>query len=531
MQADKLFINGNIYTMKSEDDQIEAIAVSGDKIVFTGTKEQAKSIQAKEVIDLGGKTVIPGLIDTHLHFLAYCQAREAVDLSGADSIEEVIERLREKAAVTPPGEWVRGARFDQTKFKENRFPNRWDLDKVSVEHPIFISRYCLHAFAANSLALKKAGVEKGYKAPVEGTIEFDPNGEPTGLIRENASELFYRIMPVPLEKFADKKRAVGEALMDAASQGLTTIHTYAAKIWKYDEFIGVYQELEEEGRLPVRVIACFDELPPFGMKSGFGNNKIKYGTYKVFSDGSLGSRSAALSEPYHDCPGYQGVLNYTQEELNELVRVPYEMGLQVAIHAIGDRGLDMVLTAIEKAYFNNPRPNTRFRIIHVQVVREDQLERMKKLPLVLDVQPIFLVADLHWAEDRLGKERAKLSFAWKSLMRTGLVVTGSSDCPVEPYNPFFGIFAAVTRQDFNGFPEGGWNPQEKLTVYEAIAMFTKNAAYSSYEEDIKGTLEKGKLADFVVIDKNPFAIDPFELQHIKVLQTFVGGDLVYERGV
>lgn len=527
--AEKLFVNGNIYTLKSEGDKVEAFATVGDKLVFTGTNKDAGQIQAKETTNLNGQTVIPGLVDTHLHLLAYCQGLEAINLAGTKSIKEVIARLSEKAANTPHGQWIRATGMDQTKYAENRFPTRWELDEASKDHPIFISRYCLHAFVANSLALEKAGIGKGYRPAVEGTLEFDTKGEPTGIIREQASELIYNCMPVPLEKFEDKKRVMAEVLQDAAAKGLTCMHTYAAKTWKYDEFMNVYQELEEEGKLPVRMIVCFDELPSFGIKPGFGNDKIKYGTYKIFSDGSLGSRSAALLEPYHDCPESRGIVNYSQEELNEKIKTAYEMGLQPAVHAIGDRGLDMVLTAIENAYFNNPRPHARFRIIHVLVTNEDLIKRMTKLPLVLDIQPKFVSSDLRWAEDRLGKERARLSFPWKTLINKGLMLTGSSDCPVEPYDPFLGIYAAVTRQDMEGYPAGGWNPRERVSVYEALSMYTKNAAYASYDEKVRGTIEPGKLADFIILDRDPFVVDPRELQQIKVLETFVGSQQVFCR--
>jgi hypothetical protein len=529
MTADKILLNGKFYSMVKEGETFQAMAIKGDKIFVTGTNEEIKTIIAKETIDLKGKVVLPGFIDTHQHILSYCEGLEAVDLRETKSIKEVQQRLEKKVQETPKGQWIRGVCFDHEKFVENRFPTRYDLDEVSKEHPILISRYCMHGYVANSLALQEGGIGKGYQQPANGSVEFDAAGEPTGVLWEEASEPIIEKIPVPLATYEQKKEAIKRVCMDMASYGITTVHTYQGKFCDAKEYIGIYQDLEAEDGLPIRVYVSFDELPNFGIKTGFGSKFVRYGNFKIYSDGSLGSRAAALFEPYSDQPKVKGVENYSQEYMNEKVKEAHDQGLQVAIHAIGDRGLDIAITAIENAYSQNPRPNSSFRIIHVTVTNEELIERMKKLPVILDVQPKFITSNLYWAENRVGKERAKYVYAFNTFIKNGFIVTAGSDCPVEPYNPFLGIYAAVNRQDFNGYPKGGWNPQEKVTIFDAISMYTRNGAYASLEENLKGTLQAGKYADFIVVDSDPFAVEPQDLHKLKVMETFVGGKLIFKR--
>ncbi len=299
----------------------------------------------------------------------------------------------------------------------------------------------------------------------------------------------------------------------------------ACSLWKFGEDITIYRELEKEGRLPVRVFVCLDELFEKEDYNEAKMSKANYGSYKLFVDGSLGSGSAALLEPYSDNQNNRGILICSQEELNNKMINAYEKGMQPAIHAIGDKSLEMTISSIENTLKLFPYNGQRFRIIHAQLINKGLLERMKKLPLVVDIQPSFVSSDLHWLKDRLGENRLKQGgYVWKTMLDAGLILTGGSDCPVESYNPFEGIFAAVTRQDRKGYPEGGWYPKEKLSIYEAICLYSKNAAYATCEENVKGTIEKGKLADFIIIDRDPFLIKPIDIQNIKVLKTFVGGE-------
>ena len=537
---DKLFINGEIYSMKKEGEKFQSLGVKDGKITFLGTDEEAKNTSSKELIDLKGKMMIPGMADAHLHLYAYCQNLTFVDLSKVHNINEMINLMKKKVKNVKKGDWVKGVNFDQSKWKENRFPTLEEMDSISKDNPVIIKRCCLHAVVANSKALKMAGIGKNYQAGSGGIVELDKDGMPNGILREQSTKVFDDILPDPLKDIEVQKRIMQDVLNDMSSKGITTIHTYAAKIWQYNEDINIYKNFEKEGKLPLRVTVCIDELfePEILTKEKLNNpyRKVQLGAYKIFSDGSMGSRSAALKKPYSDDPQNSGFMLFTQEELNNKILTGYEHGLQPAIHAIGDRALDMTLAAIEytlkttkeKGMTDEEQKNRLpFRIIHVQMIDDNLLERMKKLPLVLDIQPIFLCTDLHWIEDRIGKERLKGSFALKTMEKAGLIQTGGSDCPVETYEPLKGIYAAVTRQDMEGYPIEGFLPEERLSVYEALCMYTKNVPYATGQESVLGTLEIGKFADLTVLEKNLFKIDKKEIKDIKVEQTYVAGNCVF----
>ncbi|WP_338954647.1 amidohydrolase [Fusobacterium nucleatum] len=537
---DKLFINGEIYSMKKEGEKFQSLGVKDGKITFLGTDEEAKNVSSKELIDLKGKMMIPGMADAHLHLYAYCQNLTFVDLSKVHNINEMINLMKEKVKNVKKGDWVKGVNFDQSKWKENRFPTLEEMDSISKDNPIIIKRCCLHAVVANSKALKMAGIGKNYQAGSGGIVELDKEGMPNGILREQSTKVFDDILPDPLKDIEVQKKIMQDVLNDMSSKGITTIHTYAAKIWQYNEDISIYKNFEKEEKLPLRVTVCIDELfePEILTKEKLNNpyRKVQLGAYKIFSDGSMGSRSAALKKPYSDDPQNSGFMLFTQEELNNKILTGYEHGLQPAIHAIGDRALDMTLAAIEytlkttkeKGMTDEEQKNRLpFRIIHVQMIDDDLLKRMKKLPLVLDIQPIFLCTDLHWIEDRIGKERLKGSFALKTMEKAGLIQTGGSDCPVETYEPLKGIYAAVTRQDMEGYPIEGFLPEERLSVYEALCMYTKNVPYATGQESVLGTLEIGKFADLTVLEKNLFKIDKKEIKDVKVEQTYVAGNCVF----
>ena len=537
---DKLFINGEIYSMKKEGEKFQSLGVKDGKIIFLGTDEEGKNISSKELIDLKGKMMIPGMADAHLHLYAYCQNLTFVDLSKVHNINEMINLMKEKVKNVKKGDWVKGVNFDQSKWKENRFPTLEEMNSISKDNPVIIKRCCLHAVVANSKALKMAGIGKNYQAGSGGIVELAKDGMPNGILREQSTKVFDDILPDPLKDIEVQKKIMQDVLNDMSSKGITTIHTYAAKIWQYNEDINIYKNFEKEGKLPLRVTVCIDELfePEILTKEKLNNpyRKVQLGAYKIFSDGSMGSRSAALKKPYSDDPQNSGFMLFTQEELNNKILTGYEHGLQPAIHAIGDRALDMTLAAIEhtlkttkeKGMTDEEQKNRLpFRIIHVQMIDDDLLERMKKLPLVLDIQPIFLCTDLHWIEDRIGKERLKGSFALKTMEKAGLIQTGGSDCPVETYEPLKGIYAAVTRQDMEGYPTEGFLPEERLSVYEALCMYTKNVPYATGQESVLGTLEIGKFADLTVLEKNLFKIDKKEIKDIKVEQTYVAGNCVF----
>lgn len=543
--ADKIFINANAYTLEAEGVVKDAIVVKDGKFEYVGTASEAqKEYEAKEIIDLEGKTVLPGMGDSHLHFFAYCQTYTTVDLGGAKSKKEALERLAAKAKETPKGEWIKGSNFDQSKWEdcEDLLPTKEDLDLASTEHPIVIKRVCLHTAVANTMALEKAGIGKGYEFGPGGTVVLDDNGMPNGIFREQASKIYDDLIPDPFLIPENKKKYMKQGFELAASYGVTMMHTYAAEIWKYTEDFNDYLEMNRKGELPVRMTICLDEMynKPFVSEAERQDpyRAVQYGSFKIFCDGSLGSRSAKLYEPYEDDPTTDGILVISQEDLNERVLKGYEMGLQPAIHCIGDKGLDCVITAIEYTLqksrehgMTEREQKTRlpFRIIHAQMANPELIARMQKLPVVLDIQPSFFLTDLHWIKDRVGEKRANMSYTWKTYQDAGLLMTGGSDCPVELFSPWNGIYSLVTRQDLDGYPDGGVQPEEKLSVYDAVCMFSKNVPFANGEQDLLGTIEAGKFADMVVIDRDIFKIPETEIKDVQALYTYMAGNETYRR--
>ncbi|MBQ3389999.1 MAG: amidohydrolase [Firmicutes bacterium] len=522
------YVNGVIYTMREEGETIRAFVVEDGEFICCGSDEEAKAI-ADEVVDLGGKTVLPGFIDTHQHLYSYAKDLTKLNLKGTKSLEELQARIAEKAATLQPGEWIQGTGFDHEDFPVKELPTRWDLDKAAPENPVLITRYDLHINCSNNLALKLAGIDKDYVPEVDNTVLYDENGEPNGVIMDQVAADMSALIPDPMATREQKLDALEMACHDLNKAGLTGVHPIQAKHVDLFEDLGLYQDLNDQGRLTARIYFGYDALPGLGMRYGLGDSMVKYGFYKLFTDGSLGARTALLNEPYTDDPTKIGITNHTQEELDALVKEAWDLGLQIGVHQIGDRAIEMVVESLEKAYAANPRTDARFRMIHMSLVNEDIIRRMKKLPVILDIQPMFVSTNVRWSETRVGPERAKYNYAWKSFIDEGFILTAGSDSPIETFDPMKGSYAIVTRQGMDGYPEGGWYPEQRVSPYEALCMYTKNAAYASYEEDVKGTIEEGKYADFVILDRNVFEIPHSEIKDVTVEKTYLGGRLVYEK--
>lgn len=525
------YINGSIYTMEKEGEQCSAFVVQDGKFIYCGSDEAARCL-ADEIVDLNGTTVLPGMIDTHQHLYAYAASLSKLNLKAAKSLEQLKQMLHDYAAAVPAGEWILGVGFDNEKFEGSKaMPTRWDLDEACADHPVILSRYCLHFFAANSMALAIGGIDRNYKPPVEGNVKYDENGEPNGVICDAAASEMLSKIPDKLVSFEAKKDVVVKALQKLNSLGLTGVHAIQGKHCDLMEYTDLYQSLKDEGRLTARIYLNYDVLSNCSIRTGLGDEMLKFGFFKSYIDGNLSGRTACMLEPYSDDPGNTGVSNYaTQEELTARLREGYQRGMQIGVHAIGDGAADMLITAIETIYREDPRPDPRFRLIHMTVLNSSLVERMSKLPVIADVQPVFVPINLRSADSRMGDtERGAYTFAYKKLLDAGVMMTGGSDNPCDSFNPFDGIYVLATRKDYTGYPENGWHPQECISVYEALRMYTYNAAYSSYEESIKGTIKEGKLDDFIVIDKDIFAIDSAEIKDIEVQQTYLGGKLVYSR--
>jgi len=518
--ADLVLINGNIITMNPKQPHAQAIAIKYDRIIEFGTNDEVKPLinRNTKIIDLKGKIVTPGFIDTHVHISGFGRSLTTIDLRGVNSIEEMQRKLKEQVQKTAKDRWILGHGWDQERFKEKRYPTRWDLDESSPNISVTLRRVCGHICVVNSKALELANITRETKSPSGGGIDKDTKtGEPTGILRENAMDLILKIIPKPDEKKFMKACAL--ACQKAAKAGLTGVH------WIIDSptEISVIQKLRAQNELPLRVyilipVEFLDYLIRLGLHTGFGDNLVRIGCIKILADGSLGARTAALKEPYSDYPKTKGMMLYTLEELNRLVIEAHKADFQLAIHAIGDRTVEIVLNALEEALSRVPRENHRHRIEHASVLNEETIRRMKRLNLIASVQPHFVVSDF-WAADRVGPERARWVYPFKSLVEEGVMVTGGSDCPVEPINPLFGIQAAVAREIL---------PEERVTVGDALRMYTINAAYASFEDDIKGSVEVGKLADLVVLSKNPLTVELDRIGGIEVKMTIVGGKVVYD---
>ncbi len=540
---DTLFTNGRIYSLEAEGICFEALAVDRGVIVFTGTDAEAlERFAPRQHVDLKGMTMLPGMGDSHVHFYATCQALTTVDLLGCKTKAEAVMRLRKRAEETPEGTWIKGSNFDQSKWQDadDRLPTRQDLDQASTRHPIVIKRVCLHAAVGNTLAVETAGIPKGYVFGTGGLVELEEDGTPNGVFREQASKLFDEVIPDPLLDPVNRRILMKRVFDQISSFGVTMMHTYAAKIWNFAESLDIYRELDAEGLLPARMSICLDEMfEPQAITEEERKDpyrKVQYGSFKIFVDGSLGARSAALFEPYADAPQTKGLFVIGQKDLNEKTYTAYRKGLQPAIHCIGDAGTDAVLQAIEYTLSRCREEGMTqeeldrqppFRLIHAQLLNDDVLRRMKGLPLIFDLQPVSMCTDMHWMEQRVGPERSKYGHMIGTLLNMGFILTGSSDAPVESISPWPGIYAAAMRQDLDGTPAGGWNPEEKISLYDAVCLFSKNIPYAICQEDLTGTLECGKFADMIVIDRDIFQRPAEELLQVNVLKTYLAGREVY----
>lgn len=517
--ADLVLINGKIITLNDSQPEAEAVAVENGKILFVGSDKQTKQFigDKTKVIDLHGKTVVPGFIDTHAHLTEFGFSLLQIDLRNVSSIKEIQQKLERE--VTQKGQrqrWILGFGWDQERLKEKRYPTRWDLDKAAPNNPVILDRVCKHICVVNSKALELAGITKESKVE-GGEIDKDPEtGELTGILRENAKTLVWSAVPSPSDK--EMERAMKLACEKAVEEGLTSVHWIVSSLKEYF----LLRKLREEKTLPLRVYVIFpirflDELVQKGLFTGFGDEKIKIGCVKILLDGSLGARTAALNKPYNDEPQSKGMLLYSKNELQKLVTNAHKLGFQLAIHAIGDKAIETALDAVEVALKEKPKEDCRHRIEHASVLNKKLIKRLKKLSVIASVQPHFVISDF-WVAQRVGKARARWVYPFKSLLREGVCTTGGSDSPIEPISPLLGVWAAVSRKSF---------PREKIGVEEALRLYTLNAAWASFEENVKGSIEKEKFADFVVLSEDIRTVAPENLRNVKVEMTIINGEVVF----
>jgi predicted amidohydrolase YtcJ len=520
MWADLVLMDGNVLTMGSSQPSAEAVAVKKDRVVQVGANEEIRRWIGDDtkVIDLQGRTVVPGLTDSHIHVGDFGKFLMWIDLKDADSVEEMQGRIRERAQKISEERWIIGSGWDQTRFAEKRYPNRRNLDEASPDNPVILYHQCGRVCVVNSKALELAGVTKETSAPSGGEIEKDAEtGEPTGILREKATDLVWKTIPEPSEE--EVMEGASLACKKIVEAGVTSIHWIVTSSTE----IPVIQKLRAENKLPLRVyIIAPASLLDQTNSSGSGDNEDRNLGVKIFVDGSLAAHTAALREPYSDDPESKGQLLYSQQELDALVAKVHKANFRLVLHAMGDQAISMALTAIEKALMEEPRKDHRYRLEHASVLNSKLIQRIKELGMMVSVQPKCVLSEFSvWAAvDRLGSERARWLYPLKTLINEGIRVAGGSDCPMEPLSPLQGIQAAVTRQFF---------PEERITVDEALRMYTVNAAYASFEETVKGSIEEGKLADLTVLSGDPKAVPPSKIGDITVDVTIVGGKVVYQK--
>lgn len=535
----QLFHHGHIHTMEGAQ-VISAFLAEDGVIRAIGDYEQLKQEHPDCVdVDLEGKCVIPGFHDTHQHFLCYATDKEKIDFFNAASLEDMAQLTKDyiKKRQIPKGTWIQGGGWNENNFADKRLPTREDLDRFCPDHPAIFTRACCSVAVANTLALQTAGILQDPPLMEDGRIVLDSHGVPTGMLEERARFLLYDIIPNIDRQHL--KESILTYQEDLLACGLTTVQTDDFKLWdaSIEDILAAYRELDQEGRLKVRFRqqlrlinhAQLDDFLAQGLKTGDGTEFFKLGAYKLLPDGSLGGKTAGLREPYEGDPENRGILTYHTEELYSLLKKAHTHGLQLAMHAIGDRTMDQVLDCYEQLLREAPAADPRFRIIHCQITTEDILERFARLGILADIQPMFICADMKIADALLGADRTRWSYNWKTMLRMGIHVSGSSDAPVESFAPLSAIYCAVASKDLAGQPSGGWMPEQRLTRQEAVALYTTGAAYTAFEEGCKGKLAPGYLADFLVLSDDLFTVPEEQLLNIRVEQTYVGGQLMYQK--
>lgn len=525
------FINGKIYTLDNKNPLAESVITEGNKIIFVGSNEEAKKIIDinTKIIDLKGKLMLPGFIDNHTHFISGGFHLSGINLRNAKSTSEFKNIIKDYAEENP-GKWITGGNWDHEAWETKKLPHKNWIDEFTKDNPVFIERYDGHIALANSYALKLAGINKDTPNPDGGIIEKDEKtGEPTGILKDNAMSLIYSIIPEPSEE--DYHKACLLALEEAKRFGVTSIQDIT-----YRKDLKTYQKIYKEGKLTCRIytrlpISDYEHLTELGIEAGFGSDKLKVGSLKAFADGSLGASTAWFFEPYTQDTTNSGLPMeiVTNGDLEKWALDADINKLQLSIHAIGDKANSFILDLYEKIKKQNPNWDRRFRIEHAQHIRFQDIPRFKQIGVIASVQPYHCIDDGVWAEKRIGKDRIKYTYPFRSFLNNDVMLCFGSDWTVAPLNPLLGIYAAVTRRTVDDKNFGGWIPEQKITVEEAVKCYTINNAYASFEENIKGSIEVEKLADLVVLSDDIFLIDPVKIKDVKIEMTIFDGKIIYQQ--
>ena len=536
--ADIVFKNGNVYTANDNAPRAEAIAVKADRIVFVGTNAAAQEYVGPNtrVVDLHGNTVLPGFTDAHHHLSGVGQREMTLNLEGTTSLEDLLAKVKTRVDQARPGEWVTGRGWIETHWQPPVFPTRWDLDKISPNNPLILGRADGHGAVANSAALKLAGIDKNTPNPFGGEISKDKkSGEPNGMLLDHAQELVRRKLP-PTTR-ADAERAVVLGVNRDISLGWTQVQDPGGSY----EDVDIFKKLYAAGTIKLRIYKAVygpgpnaTRLLNEGPTIGAFENRFTLRTIKVISDGALGSRGAALLGPYSDAPDTSGFLTVKAEELRPMLIEALRKGIQVETHAIGDRANRFILDEYERALNAVPRSerriaDPRWRVEHAQIVNPADIPRFAKLGIIPSMQPSHAIGDLFFAPARLGIERLAGAYAWESFIKSGVVVPGGSDAPVERGEPMIEFYAAVARKDPKGFSGDGWHPEEAVTREQALKMFTVWPAYAAFEEKLRGSIEVGKLADLTILSADIMKIPEPDILQTHCVMTVINGEVVYEK--
>jgi len=532
--ADLIITNAKIWTVDKNHPAAQAVAILGDRIVSVGSNAEVESWHgtSTRVIDAGGKLLLPGFNDAHVHFVSGGSQLDAVSLNDATSAAEFARRIGEQVAKTPKGAWVQGGDWDETKWTPATLPTKESIDAISPDTPVFVTRYDGHASLANSAALRLAGVTAATPDIPGGVIVRDAQGNPTGVFKDAATSYIDKVIPDLSHE--QRVHAVQRALAHAASVGVTSVQDMNPAY----EDISVYAELLRRGELTTRIYAAplvtqVDDQIKFGLGHAFGGPYLRIGAVKSYADGSLGSATAYFFEPFTNQPNNHGLLSDAMQPLSlmrdRMMRAD-ATGLQLCTHAIGDQGISIILDLYSEIVKAHGEADRRFRIEHAQHMAAKDFDRFAQLHVIASVQPYHAIDDGRWAEERIGHDRASRTYAFRTFLNHGVRLAFGTDWDVAPLNPMLSVYAAVTRATLDGKNPNGWFPEQKLTVQETIEAYTMGSAYAEFQDTEKGSITTGKLADMVILGDDILSIDPTKIRDVKVVKTIVGGKLVYDSG-
>ena len=532
LAADLIIVNANVHTIDNQQPHAEAIAILGNRIAAVGSNNDIQRLKGSQtrVIDAKGQLVLPGFNDAHVHFMSGGFQLSSVDLRDADTPDEFARRVQDFAAKLPPGQWMTGGDWDHERWPGATLPTKELIDRYTPDTPVFVNRLDAHMALANSLVLKLAGITRDTKDPDGGVIVRDRNGEPIGVLKDAAQNLVWKVFPP--RSFAERLNAARAATDYAAGLGVTSVQDMSA-----GADVGVYQTLLDRGELKTRIYAIWplpkwDRLAKTGVRAHFGSEMLRTGGLKGFADGSLGSTTAFFCDPYLDAPDTSGIPSdemFPEGAMLERVRGAVKAGLQILIHAIGDRANDKILSIYEQVAKEESEGDRRCRIEHAQHLRAQDIQRFARAKVIASMQPYHAIDDGRWAEKRIGRERAQITYAFRSLLDSGATLAFGTDWTVAPLNPLLSIYAATTRRTLDGKHPNGWVPEQKISVAEAVYAYTAGSAYAEFQEHEKGTITPGKLADLVILSRDIFKIDPVEIEKVKVVMTIMNGGVVFSQ--